>query len=117
MLVGVCVILIVCKMHFNFAFQKLLVGRRLRELGTLAARLDFPVVSWLRKEQCRAARVDDFVSALRQVHSDFSWPYPAVTVTSLRQMTATRPPTAPTVDSMLALAINKVEYGVNIHNV
>ncbi|KAL7631863.1 UNVERIFIED_CONTAM: hypothetical protein RMT77_017834 [Armadillidium vulgare] len=56
--------------------KKLLTDRRLRDLGTMAAHLDFPLVSWLRKEKLRAASVDDFVLTLRQVHQDFSWPFP-----------------------------------------
>lgn len=33
-------------------------------------------MAWLGRERDRAARVDDFVKALKQLHEDFSWPYP-----------------------------------------
>ncbi len=34
----------------------------------------------------RAARVEDFVSALKRLHEDFSWPYPIVPLNSLHRM-------------------------------
>lgn len=34
------------------------------------------------KERDRAARIDDFVKALKQVHEDFIWPYPTPSVTN-----------------------------------
>ncbi|XP_045104693.1 guanine nucleotide exchange factor subunit Rich-like isoform X1 [Portunus trituberculatus] len=65
--------------------KKLLLGGRLRDLGTMAAHLDFPLVSWLRRERNRASRVDDFVASLKQVHRDFSWPYPSVPSSQIRR--------------------------------
>ena len=38
--------------------------------------LDFHMVSWLKKECQRAARVDNSVQALKRLHSDFQWPFP-----------------------------------------
>lgn len=58
--------------------RRLLSAGRLRDLGYLAANFDCPLVAWLGRERTRAARVDDFVSAARRVHSDFDWPYPNV---------------------------------------
>ena len=49
---------------------------RLFDLGTFAAQLDFHMVSWLKKECQRAARVDNSVQALKRLHSDFQWPFP-----------------------------------------
>ncbi|XP_069939686.1 guanine nucleotide exchange factor subunit Rich isoform X2 [Cherax quadricarinatus] len=68
--------------------KKLLLGCRLRDLGTMAAHLDFPLVSWLRRERSRAARVDDFVASLKQIHRDFSWPYPSVPTSHIRRYSA-----------------------------
>ena len=51
----------------------------------MAAHLDFPLVSWLRRERNRASRVDDFVASLKQVHRDFSWPYPSVPSSQIRR--------------------------------
>ncbi|XP_017769219.1 PREDICTED: guanine nucleotide exchange factor subunit Rich [Nicrophorus vespilloides] len=57
--------------------RRLLSLRRLSDLGYFAAHLDFHLVAWLGKERERAARIDDFVACLKQLHEDFSWPYPA----------------------------------------
>lgn len=54
-------------------------ARRLTDLGYFAAHLDFHLVAWLGKERDRAARIDDFVKALKQIHEDFNWPYPSPT--------------------------------------
>ena len=56
--------------------RKLLSQVRLFDLGTFAAQLDFHMVTWLKRESLRAARVDSFVPALKKVHTDFSWPFP-----------------------------------------
>lgn len=58
--------------------RRLLSAQRLLDLGHFAAHLDFHPVSWLAREKDRAARVDDFVGALKQLHSDFNWPYPVL---------------------------------------
>ena len=51
---------------------------RLFDLGTFAAQLDFHLVTWLKKECQRAAKVENVVFTLKKVHSDFSWPFPIV---------------------------------------
>ena len=56
--------------------RRLLSAGRLRDLGYLAAHFDCPLVSWLSRERMRAARVDDFVRAIRRLHTDFTWPFP-----------------------------------------
>uniref|UniRef100_A0A147BDT3 Protein RIC1 homolog n=1 Tax=Ixodes ricinus TaxID=34613 RepID=A0A147BDT3_IXORI len=56
--------------------RKLLAAGQLRKLGSFAAHLDFPLEPFLEKERLRAARVDDFVVALKAVHTDFEWPLP-----------------------------------------
>lgn len=58
--------------------RRLLSSRRLADLGRFAARLDFHLVAWLARERDRAARVDDPVASLQQLHADFGWPHPAV---------------------------------------
>lgn len=60
--------------------RRLLSARRLVDLGYFAAHLDFHLVAWLVKERERAAIVDDFVKALKQLHEDFNWPYPTPSV-------------------------------------
>ncbi|KAK6642715.1 hypothetical protein RUM43_004217 [Polyplax serrata] len=59
--------------------RRLLSAQRLLDLGHFAAHLDFHPVSWLSREKDRAARVEDFVGALKHLHSDFGWPYPVIT--------------------------------------
>jgi hypothetical protein len=56
---------------------RLLSDKRLRDLGQFAAHLDFHLVTWLKSERYQAARIDDCVEALRHLHRDFNWPYPA----------------------------------------
>lgn len=60
--------------------RRLLSSHRLTDLGYFAAHLDFHLVVWLGRERDRAARIDDFVSALKQLHEDFNWPYPSTVV-------------------------------------
>ncbi|ODN03670.1 Guanine nucleotide exchange factor subunit Rich [Orchesella cincta] len=57
--------------------RRILSEGKLRDLGRLAAHLDFHLVSWLRKEKRRKPlMVSDFVSALKVIHTEFDWPYP-----------------------------------------
>lgn len=60
--------------------RRLLTSHRLTDLGYFAAHLDFHLVAWLVKERERAARVDDFVASLKQLHEEFNWPYPTVNI-------------------------------------
>ncbi|ERL90008.1 hypothetical protein D910_07366, partial [Dendroctonus ponderosae] len=63
--------------------RRLLSNRSLTDLGYFAAHLDFHLVAWLGKERDRAARVDDFVAALKHLHEEFQWPYPPPTSLAL----------------------------------
>lgn len=57
--------------------RRILSEGKLRDLGRLAAHLDFHLVTWLRKEKRRKPlMVTDFVAALKVIHSEFDWPYP-----------------------------------------
>lgn len=56
--------------------RRLLQERRLIDLGMMSAALDFHLVGWLTREKDRAARVEDFVIALKQLHEDLDWPKP-----------------------------------------
>ena len=69
--------------------RKLLSAGRLFDLGTFAAQLDFHMVSWLKKESQRAARVDNFVLALKRLHTDFQWPFPLLLSSVLASITNT----------------------------
>jgi len=56
--------------------RKLLTAGRMADLGTFQANLEYPLVTWLRREQLRAGQVDDFVWAVKRIHQDFAWPWP-----------------------------------------
>lgn len=58
--------------------RHLLTSHRLQALGYFAAHLDFRLVEWLHRERESAARVDNFIAALKHLHADFSWPYPVL---------------------------------------
>merc|ERR1712025_402906 len=56
--------------------RKMLEEMRLRDLGQFAAHMGFQLVPFLKKEQGRAAKMDEPVKALKSIHRDFEWPYP-----------------------------------------
>lgn len=57
---------------------KLLQNRKLEDLGFMAAKLDFGLVGWLSKEKDKSAKIDDFVTTLKQLHDQLEWPKPCV---------------------------------------
>uniref|UniRef100_A0A7G3B864 Protein RIC1 homolog n=1 Tax=Lutzomyia longipalpis TaxID=7200 RepID=A0A7G3B864_LUTLO len=58
--------------------RRLLQEKKLEELGFMSASLDFHLVGWLSREKDRAARIEDFVAALKQLHEDLEWPKPSL---------------------------------------
>lgn len=56
--------------------RRLLQDKKLESLGYLSAALDFHLVGWLAREKDRAARIEDLVATLKQLHEDFDWPKP-----------------------------------------
>uniref|UniRef100_A0A8D0HFF1 Protein RIC1 homolog n=1 Tax=Sphenodon punctatus TaxID=8508 RepID=A0A8D0HFF1_SPHPU len=63
--------------------RRLLEEIRLKDLGCFAAQLGFELIGWLCKERTRAARVEDFVIALKRLHKDFLWPFPVIPASSI----------------------------------
>ncbi|KAJ1218059.1 hypothetical protein NDU88_005645 [Pleurodeles waltl] len=63
--------------------RRLLEEIRLKDLGCFAAQLGFELIGWLCKERTRAARVEDFVLALKRLHKDFLWPFPVIPASSI----------------------------------
>lgn len=57
---------------------KLLQNRKLEDLGYMAAKLDFQLVGWLSKEKDKSAKIDDFVTTLKQLHEQMEWPKPSI---------------------------------------
>ncbi|ESO90081.1 hypothetical protein LOTGIDRAFT_123886 [Lottia gigantea] len=67
--------------------RKLLSTNQIRTLGYYSANMQgFQLVSWLRRERVRAAKLEDFVTAVRDVHSQFDWPLPILTYNTYHQM-------------------------------
>ncbi|XP_064164307.1 guanine nucleotide exchange factor subunit RIC1 isoform X2 [Anguilla rostrata] len=64
--------------------RRLLEEVRLKDLGCFSAQLGFELIGWLCKERTRAARVDNFVSALKRLHQDFLWPFPVIPACSMQ---------------------------------
>lgn len=58
--------------------RRLLQDKKLEALGYMSAALDFHLVGWLQSETDRAARIEDFVTTLKQLHEDFDWPKPSL---------------------------------------
>ncbi|NWR67047.1 RIC1 protein, partial [Bucorvus abyssinicus] len=63
--------------------RRLLEEIKLKDLGCFAAQLGFELIGWLCKERARAARVEDFVFALKKLHEDFLWPFPVIPASSI----------------------------------
>ncbi|NXB08906.1 RIC1 protein, partial [Cnemophilus loriae] len=63
--------------------RRLLEEIKLKDLGCFAAQLGFELIGWLCKERARAARVEDFVCALKKLHKDFLWPFPVMPASSI----------------------------------
>ncbi|NXN08685.1 RIC1 protein, partial [Indicator maculatus] len=63
--------------------RRLLEEIKLKDLGCFAAQLGFELIGWLCKERARAARVEDFVLALKKLHEDFLWPFPVIPAPSI----------------------------------
>ncbi|XP_018415809.1 PREDICTED: RAB6A-GEF complex partner protein 1 isoform X1 [Nanorana parkeri] len=63
--------------------RRLLEEIRLKDLGSFSAQLGFELIGWLCKERTRAARVEDFVTALKTLHKDFLWPFPVIPASSI----------------------------------
>ncbi|XP_037044247.1 guanine nucleotide exchange factor subunit Rich [Bradysia coprophila] len=58
--------------------RRLLQEKKLEALGYMSAALDFHLVGWLAREKDRAARIEDFVATLKQLHDDLEWPKPSL---------------------------------------
>lgn len=67
---------------------KLLQNRKLDDLGFLSAKLDFQLVKWLCKEKDKSAKIDDFVTTLKQLHDQLEWPKPSIDIVKTPQAEA-----------------------------
>ncbi|XP_022657606.1 RAB6A-GEF complex partner protein 1-like isoform X2 [Varroa destructor] len=73
--------------------RKLLQAGQLRKFGHLVAYLDFPLATFLSKERFKAARVEDYPLALKNLHRDFEFPYPSYVPSSDVSSTSSESPT------------------------
>ena len=74
---------------------KLLQNRKLEDLGFMAAKLDFQLVGWLSKEKDKSAKIDDFVTTLKQLHDQLDWPKPSIENVKSAQVEAGAVPQTP----------------------
>ncbi|XP_049537457.1 guanine nucleotide exchange factor subunit Rich [Anopheles darlingi] len=63
--------------------RRFLQLRKLEDLGYMSATLDFHLVGWLNREKDRAARIEDFVCALKTLHDELDWPKPCLDLSLL----------------------------------
>lgn len=74
-------------MILNRHARKLLSTNQLSTLGSFAANMDdFHLVSWLKRERVRSAKVEDFVVALKDLHQQFQWPLPILSPAAFQQL-------------------------------
>ncbi|XP_063398862.1 guanine nucleotide exchange factor subunit RIC1-like isoform X1 [Mytilus trossulus] len=67
--------------------RKLLEENRLRDLGFFAGNVEgFHFVTWLKQERLKGGKVEDFVTALRDLHHQFQWPLPVLSYAQFQQM-------------------------------
>lgn len=79
---------------------KLLSNRKLEDLGYMAAKLDFQLVGWLSKEKDKSAKIEDFVTTLKQLHEQMEWPKPSIeNLKNTSNDNGTVPQTAPIPDN------------------
>ncbi|XP_058057117.1 guanine nucleotide exchange factor subunit Rich isoform X1 [Anopheles bellator] len=87
--------------------RRFLQLRKLEDLGYMSATLDFHLVGWLNREKDRAARIEDFVSALKTLHDELDWPKPCLDLSLLsnvigaRQITHSEPSPSPTLNQSI----------------
>lgn len=97
--------------------RRLLSSHRLTDLGYFAAHLDFHLVAWLAKEKDRAARVDDFVTGLKQLHEEFNWPYPpAINVLPRSSISTKSQPESPNDDISLEERLKGFHFDSHLNN-
>ncbi|KAL1395671.1 hypothetical protein pipiens_011073 [Culex pipiens pipiens] len=58
--------------------RRFLQMKKLEDLGRMSATLDFHLVGWLTREKDRAARIEDFVTALKALHDELDWQKPCL---------------------------------------
>lgn len=57
--------------------KKLLQAGQLRKFGYFVENLEFPMGAFLAKEKNKAGKITDYPLALKNLHRDFEFPYPA----------------------------------------
>lgn len=67
--------------------RRLLTSRRLLDLGSFAAQLNFHLVVWMAREKDRVAKVTDYIVAIKAIHDQFAYPYPLVNLLEISKLT------------------------------
>lgn len=58
--------------------KNLLEQMDFQNLGYMSAALDIQLVTWLSKEKEKLPKIDDFVAALKKLHTSLDWPKPSL---------------------------------------
>ncbi|XP_058455707.1 guanine nucleotide exchange factor subunit Rich isoform X2 [Malaya genurostris] len=75
--------------------RRFLQLKNLEDLGRMSATLDFHLVGWLTREKDRAARIEDFVLALKTLHDELEWPKPCLDLNLIRTGPISNQPESP----------------------
>ncbi|XP_053693851.1 guanine nucleotide exchange factor subunit Rich [Sabethes cyaneus] len=75
--------------------RRFLQQKKLEDLGRMSATLDFHLVGWLTREKDRAARIEDFVLALKTLHDELDWPKPCLDLSLIRNSLSRNQPESP----------------------
>ncbi|XP_058820405.1 guanine nucleotide exchange factor subunit Rich isoform X1 [Topomyia yanbarensis] len=75
--------------------RRFLQLKNLEDLGRMSATLDFHLVGWLTREKDRAARIEDFVLALKALHDELDWPKPCLDLNLIRNGPSCNQPESP----------------------
>lgn len=75
--------------------RRFLQQKKLEDLGRMSATLDFHLVGYLTREKDRAARIEDFVMALKTLHDELDWPKPCLDLSLIQNGPTLNQPESP----------------------
>lgn len=75
--------------------RRFLQLKKLEDLGRMSATLDFHLVGYLTREKDRAARIEDFVTALKTLHDELDWPKPCLDLSLIQNGPSLHQPESP----------------------
>lgn len=97
--------------------RKLLETNHLRDMGYFSANTeDFHLVSFLKRERLKGAKVEDFVRAVKDIHHQFEWPLPILSYHVFQQLKNKTFSTSSLASLSLLDAENLPTVNVGAHN-